>query len=284
MNLEIDMETLERNKNPMIANLNDFEEAEYILKNSSNIFKRLEEDEKREDTNKHWLDGYNKEINGRSTFHWATPIVNIEDEEPGRLPRDMPSRWEEYINKREVCTLKSYANKSGELLITKLDHILNNNKARKYIHYTRKYAYTLCRLIRYSTSSTEKGKDRLLAPEHYDPSLLTLLYGSNQSGLELMDNTNKWVSVPHEKQTSIIIYGRWLEYYDDRFKATLHRVNQNKEETSRYSLQTFLLIDGDRLVQNEKIDKDYSASIAKIRLSYKNTFIKYDPKQRWENN
>ena len=52
MNLELDLETLERNKNPMIANLNDFEEAEYILKNSSNIFKRLEEDEKREEAEK----------------------------------------------------------------------------------------------------------------------------------------------------------------------------------------------------------------------------------------
>lgn len=263
-------------KSTMTVEYHDFNEAEWIMQNSEFIFGRLAAKWENGENNLHWLDGYNQELNNRNTFHWACTTDANRCLGENRLPRDLICNWERWLEKDEQAVFRQFADKAGSSLLNVLNRKIQAGLDERYRHEIFKRSYVLCRLIEYPKSK-ERG---LLALEHYDPSLLTLLYGATEAGLEIRDQLDRWRAMSHEK-SSYIINGRWLEYINGRSKAALHRVQSRQLEKRRYSLQCFLLLDANRMGMNEVSDEGMRLAIKKIASHYKHTFVEYTPTDRW---
>lgn len=254
----------------------DFTEAEWILQNSEEVFSRLSSKWENDCIDRHWLDGYNKEKDNRNTFHWTCVTSANKMSGCNKLPRDMICDWERWLEVGEQEVFRRYAERAGSFLISVFKNKAHSGRAEPYVDEFARNSYVLCRLIEYPKS---RGTG-LLALEHYDPSLLTLLYGASEGGLEIEDKETTWQSLPHGED-SYVVYGRWLEYIDGHLKATLHRVQNIESQGHRYSLQCFLLVDVDRLWNIQKDDIYISVALKKIRLHYVNTLLKYKPNERW---
>lgn len=262
--------------NAMTVVYNDFNEADWIMQNCESVFSRLAAKWKNGEVNWHWLDGYNRERYDRNTFHWACTTVENRCQGENRLPRDLICNWERWLKKDEQAVFRQFAIKAGSSLLDVLEQKIQTEIDGRYRLEIFKRSYVLCRIIEYP-KNTEHG---LLALEHYDPSLLTLLYGATETGLEIKDQLNGWKTMPHER-ISYIINGRWLEYINKSMKATLHRVQSNKSEKRRYSLQCFLLVDADRIRTDGISDTEMLLALEKIGSHYKHTFLEYSPNERW---
>lgn len=256
----------------------DFSEANWILNNCESIFSRLASKWETGEANQnhHWLDGYNRECNNRNTFHWACTTQANKYLGMNRLPSDLNCNWERWLERDEQRIFRKFAIKAGSSLLDVLKRRMQAEVDRIYKHEVIKSSYVLCRIIEYPKSKVRK----ILALEHYDPSLLTLLYGATQGGLEIKDPVNGWKAMPSGK-SSYIINGRWLEYIDGSMRATLHRVKSNESQVRRYSLQCFLLLDTDRIDVDKNTCTSMKQALEKIRSHYKNTFIDYRPTERW---
>lgn len=266
----------EATDNTITVEYNDFNEAEWILQNCKTIFTRLAAKWENGEDNLHWLDGYNQERNDRNTFHWACTTDPNRCLGENRLPRDLICNWERWLEKDEKAVFRRFAVKAGSSLLDVMKHKIQTRINGKYGLEILKRSYVLCRIIEYPKSK-EQG---LLALEHYDPSLLTLLYGATEDGLEIKDQLDRWTAMS-QKRFSYIINGRWLEYMNESTEAALHRVQINKSDKRRYSLQCFLLLDADRIKMDEGSDENMLQAIKKIRSHYKNTFVDYTPAERW---
>ena len=275
-------EIIRKKQTSIEVSLEAFPEAEYILNNCDILFREIENKYSKTDRQNHWLDGYKNEESGRSTFHWAYPLSRNKSEDVNSLPIDMPTNWERWIGKQERDRFRNFAEKSGAILLQILEEISYSSLISRHLSLIQRHSYVLCRMIRYPIESSMSKQIDLLAPEHYDPSILTLLYGASQSGLELQSSFQQWDKAPEDNKSSVVIYGRWLEYIDQQIKATLHRVIKNNSKTHRFSLQCFLLIDVNRLSPETVSDKKFANALEKISLSYQNTFISYDPEIRWK--
>lgn len=275
-------EIIQKRQTSLEVSLEAFPEAEYILNNCGVLFTDLENKYVKTDRQNHWLDGYKNEENGRSTFHWAYPICTNKAEDVNNLPIDMPTYWERWIGEQDRDIFINFAKKSGAILMQILEEISYSSIIARHLTLIQRHSYVLCRMIKYPIEKSMSKQIDLLAPEHYDPSILTLLYGASQSGLELQSSFQQWDKAPEDNKSSVVIYGRWLEYIDQQIKATLHRVIKNNSKTHRFSLQCFLLIDVNRLSQETVSDKKFTNALEKISHSYQNTFISYDPKIRWK--
>ena len=279
---ECTFEIIRKKQTSIEVSLEAFPEAEYILNNCDILFREIENKYSKTDRQNHWLDGYKNEENGRSTFHWAYPLSRNKLEDVNSLPIDMPANWERWIGEQERDRFRNFAEKSGAILLQILEDISYSSLIARHLSLIQRHSYVLCRMIRYPIESSMSKQINLLAPEHYDPSILTLLYGASQSGLELQSTFQQWDKAPQGNKSSVVIYGRWLEYIDQEIKATLHRVIKNNSKTHRFSLQCFLLVDVNRLSQETVLDKKFTNALEKISLSYQNTFISYNPEIRWK--
>jgi isopenicillin N synthase-like dioxygenase len=263
--------------NTMSIVYSDFKEAEWIMKNCESIFSRLSRKWEDGEMNWHWLDGYNRERNDRNTFHWTCTTDANRCLGENKLPSDLICNWERWLEEDEQAVFRHFAIKAGSSLLDVLEGKIQTRMDGRYRLEVFRRSYVLCRIIEYPTSK----QCELLALEHYDPSLLTLLYGGTEAGLEVKDQTNGWKAMPHGGN-SYIINGRWLEYINRCAKAALHRVQNNRSEKRRYSLQCFLLVDTDRISMNEISDTELILAHEKIKSHYKHTFVEYSPTDRWK--
>ena len=110
---------------------------------------------------------------------------------------------------------------------------------------------SILRLIHYP--KTEKRSTGLRAEAHEDINLITLLIGTNQAGLEVLDHKKNWIPIDVGYDKIVCNVGDMLQRLtNNRFKSTTHRVRNPKrieENKSRYSIPYFLHFNPDFIIK-----------------------------------
>tara|TARA_B100000586_G_scaffold93025_1_gene66257 strand:+ start:3347 stop:4279 length:933 start_codon:yes stop_codon:yes gene_type:complete len=109
---------------------------------------------------------------------------------------------------------------------------------------------SILRLIHYP--KIEKNNMGIRAEEHEDINLVTLLFGTKQKGLEILNNDAKWIPLAVSPETIVCNVGDMLERLtNDKLKSTTHRViNPRGDEAqhSRYSMPFFIHLNPDHII------------------------------------
>ena len=112
---------------------------------------------------------------------------------------------------------------------------------------------SLLRALHYPPLSVDPG-EAVRAAAHEDINLITLLIGSEQPGLEILDRSGRWIQAPSGDELIICNVGDMLERLtNDVLVSTTHRVVNPKmpwAKESRYSLPFFLHPNSDFLIQS----------------------------------
>ena len=101
---------------------------------------------------------------------------------------------------------------------------------------------SICRLLHYPATKHLDTQHSVQAAAHADISLLTLLIGATDSGLELLDQKGDWKPVVSSEDEIVLDTGDMMaRLTNDVLPATVHRVvNPINQERSRYSIPFFL--------------------------------------------
>jgi len=98
-----------------------------------------------------------------------------------------------------------------------------------------------CRILKYPPMPEDAAPNQLGAGAQTDWGLLTILLHDDIGGLEVQNADGQWISAPPIEGAFIVNLGEMLPVItNDRYKATMHRVLNNKSERTRYSCPTFL--------------------------------------------
>ena len=91
------------------------------------------------------------------------------------------------------------------------------------------------------------------AAPHEDINLITLLLGTQQEGLEVLDKSNNWIPVETNSKIIVCNVGDMLQRLTNkRLKSTTHRVvnpMNNNKNLSRYSMPFFVHLNPDFLIK-----------------------------------
>ncbi|CAF2042682.1 unnamed protein product [Rotaria magnacalcarata] len=95
------------------------------------------------------------------------------------------------------------------------------------------------RLLHYPPQTIIQDEDQLGCGAHTDYECFTLLSQSNQSGLQILNNTQEWINAKPMPNTFVVNIGDLMQRWtNDQFKSTIHRVI-NTSGTIRYSIPVF---------------------------------------------
>ena len=110
---------------------------------------------------------------------------------------------------------------------------------------------SILRLIHYP--KIDQKNNGLRAEAHEDINLITLLLGTEQEGLEVLNKDNKWIPIKVNSERIVCNVGDMLERLtNDKLKSTTHRVNNPKQSIgneSRFSMPFFLHFNPDFLIE-----------------------------------
>ena len=110
---------------------------------------------------------------------------------------------------------------------------------------------SILRLIHYP--KIDQKNNGLRAEAHEDINLITLLLGTEQEGLEVLNKDNKWIPIKVNSERIVCNVGDMLEILtNDKLKSTTHRVNNPKKSItneSRFSMPFFLHFNPDYLIE-----------------------------------
>ena len=110
---------------------------------------------------------------------------------------------------------------------------------------------SILRLIHYP--KIDQKNNGLRAEAHEDINLITLLLGTEQEGLEVLNKDNKWIPIKVNSERIVCNVGDMLERLtNDKLKSTTHRVNNPKKSItneSRFSMPFFLHFNPDYLIE-----------------------------------
>ena len=110
---------------------------------------------------------------------------------------------------------------------------------------------SILRLIHYPR--IDQKNNGLRAEAHEDINLITLLLGTEQEGLEVLNKDNKWIPIKVNSERIVCNVGDMLERLtNDKLKSTTHRVNNPKQSIaneSRFSMPFFLHFNPDYLIE-----------------------------------
>lgn len=114
------------------------------------------------------------------------------------------------------------------------------------------YGTSILRAIHYPPI-TEAQIGQVRAAQHEDINLITLLVGSEQSGLEILTRDNQWIPVTTIEGTIVVNIGDMLQRLTNHIlPSTTHRVVNPEGESAlqaRYSMPYFLHFNPDVLIQ-----------------------------------
>lgn len=100
---------------------------------------------------------------------------------------------------------------------------------------------------------TDLTTEAIRAGAHEDINLITLLVGSNEPGLEILDNHGRWIPVTTIPGTIVCNIGDMLQRFtNDVFPSKTHRVINPPGEhrlKARYSIPFFKHLDGDCVIE-----------------------------------
>jgi isopenicillin N synthase-like dioxygenase len=110
---------------------------------------------------------------------------------------------------------------------------------------------SILRLIHYPPIN--KNIQGIRAAPHEDINLITLMLGTQQEGLEVLDKSNNWIPIETNPNIIVCNVGDMLQRLTNkRLKSTTHRVinpmNSNKN-LSRYSMPFFVHLNPDFLIK-----------------------------------
>lgn len=111
---------------------------------------------------------------------------------------------------------------------------------------------SILRALHYPAQTGDLG-GAIRAGAHEDINLITLLVGSNEPGLEILDNRGRWIPVTTIEGTIVCNIGDMLQRFtNDVFPSKTHRV-VNPDETrsthARYSVPFFKHLNPDCLIE-----------------------------------
>ena len=120
---------------------------------------------------------------------------------------------------------------------------------------------SILRLIHYPPINN--NIEGIRAAPHEDINLITLLLGTEQEGLQVLDKNNNWISIETNSDIIVCNVGDMLQRLaNNRLRSTTHRVinplNNNKD-ISRYSMPFFVHLNPDFLIKTlpQCIDNRY---------------------------
>ena len=120
---------------------------------------------------------------------------------------------------------------------------------------------SILRLIHYPPINN--NIEGIRAAPHEDINLITLLLGTQQEGLQVLDKNNNWISIETNSDIIVCNVGDMLQRLaNNRLRSTTHRVinplNSNKD-ISRYSMPFFVHLNPDFLIKTlpQCIDNRY---------------------------
>ena len=120
---------------------------------------------------------------------------------------------------------------------------------------------SVLRLIHYPPINN--NIEGIRAAPHEDINLITLLLGTQQEGLQVLDKNNNWISIETNSDIIVCNVGDMLQRLaNNRLRSTTHRVinplNSNKD-ISRYSMPFFVHLNPDFLIKTlpQCIDNRY---------------------------
>lgn len=110
---------------------------------------------------------------------------------------------------------------------------------------------SILRLIHYPR--LDQKNNGLRAEAHEDINLITLLLGTEQEGLEVLNKSNEWIPIKVSSEKIVCNVGDMLERLtNDKLKSTTHRVNNPKNsnaDESRFSMPFFLHFNPDFFIE-----------------------------------
>ena len=110
---------------------------------------------------------------------------------------------------------------------------------------------SILRLIHYPPS--DKDNNGLRASPHEDINLITLLFGTQQEGLEILDRDNKWIPIKTDSDIVVCNVGDMLQRLTNKkFISTTHKVvnpKSNIKNISRYSMPFFIHLNPDFYIE-----------------------------------
>ncbi|MEM0909472.1 MAG: 2OG-Fe(II) oxygenase family protein [Pseudomonadota bacterium] len=125
------------------------------------------------------------------------------------------------------------------------------------------------RLLYYPQSKGPRIENQIGAGAHTDYGILTLLFQSDVSGLEVRDSNGDWQPVPCIPDTVLINTGDLMQHWtNNHFRSTEHRVLPITDGPDRYSIAFFVDPDSETLVDalpqciDEKHPSTYKAITA----------------------
>ena len=128
---------------------------------------------------------------------------------------------------------------------------------------------SILRLIHYPPS--DKNNDGLRAGPHEDINLITLLFGTQQEGLEILNQDNKWIPIKTDSDIIVCNVGDMLQRLTNKkLISTTHRVvnpESNSKNISRYSMPFFIHLNPDFYIKtlssciNENSPNNYPKGI-----------------------
>ena len=110
---------------------------------------------------------------------------------------------------------------------------------------------SILRLIHYPP--TDKKNDGLRAGPHEDINLITLLLGTQQEGLEILDQNNNWIPIKTNPDIVVCNVGDMLQRLTNKkLVSTTHKVVNPSNESknySRYSMPFFIHLNPDFFIE-----------------------------------
>lgn len=101
---------------------------------------------------------------------------------------------------------------------------------------------TLLRTLYYPAMDFNSQDGAIRAAAHEDINYITLLVAASSPGLQVMDKSGRWHSVPHEENSIVVNIGDQLQLASKgRYKSTTHRVvNPDNNREDRVSMPLFI--------------------------------------------
>ena len=234
----------------------------------------------------HWLEGYSEEPGVRSMFSWSISPHLFLESAGNNIPSNLPNRWDDWLPSNQKTIAFDFARDSYLALSSYLLNSLATDASISFlIDQLVPHLYVHCRfLCYYPQASNRRTSSFIRAPEHRDPSLLTLLAGSSSPGLQLYSDQGIWQDYCFSADSSLGMISSWLFYLDPRlFSPQLHRVvfDDSYEDDYRFSLQSFLLVNVDCLEELSDLKLLSPHFASSVQNSFSKLFLEYLPSYRW---
>ncbi len=185
--------------------------------------------------------------NNLEAFHCASELDESHPDVKAGLPLRGANLWPPAPDGFQQIVYSYYERtcKVGETLLELLAEGLGQPSDTFLKYY--QHHVSMLRLLRYA--QIDDPKVELLARNHCDTGVITILSQDQTGGLEVLNKSGDWIAAPPIKGSYIINIGNTLQFWTGgRFSSTNHRV-ANRGGVPRFSIPFFMTPDYDAVIK-----------------------------------